>query len=737
MSANNGENAAVSGVVGNEEIPAFADAYPLPPLPNRMPISLPPGFRVQEYRIDSVIGRDAFSVSYKAVDQNLNVPVTLKEYMPQALAFRVASGNVMASATRHVKPFIEGLNKFLSEGRTLAAFHHPSIVHVMRLIETYGTAYMVLEYEESRPLTEWWPEHRSMGETGLVLHLQPLVDGLAAVHAAGFLHRDIKPENIQVRAKDGRLMLTGFNSAGKVVEADGQPGVAVTPGYSPIEQYTRRAQGPWTDLYALAATLYWVISGSTPADARLRRSDPRVLVPATEAGRGRFGTAFLGALDRALQLDAAQRPRSVDEFRRELFADHSSSIVLQEVLTRRDELGAASRRPRFLSPRDWPLPLKMTLAMVATALLPMLITAGYNMHGTKATVTAAELRYVEQMAHSAAGRVGQLIGDSRHFARALGTDRDFATFLANPDNAGKSAIRAKLERLTAANPDVHLIMLMDAAGVAVVSSDPAVMGRNFAFRQYFKEAISGRSFASGLVVGAVAGAAGMFYAEPVRQGESVIGAIVLRIKASSFATILSEVRNDRTLTPFLVDADGVMIYHPREELLYRSLVPLAEEKLTAIRADQRFRRDNIESLNMPELAKAMIGTRANSHVSYQSSITKQAEIAGIAPVPGHDWVVGVTESRMEFEEPLKRLYVPLLWSVLLIGMLFTGLALAFARTIVRPVRDLTDAVRALEKGDFDRATLPPGTRDELGQLTRTFNLMINVLRQRERDQHRP
>ncbi|MFN0302275.1 MAG: protein kinase domain-containing protein, partial [Burkholderiales bacterium] len=615
---------------------------------------------------------------------------------------------------------------------------HSSIVRVARFFEAHHTAYMVLDYVQGAPFKMWWPEHQSIGEKELVELLHPLLDGLAAVHAAGFLHRDIKPDNIQVRTEDGRLVLLDFGSAGKAVALADESAVVVTPGYAPIEQYGLGEQGPWTDLYALAATLHWALTGRRPPDAEIRASDPHALIPAAQAGNGRFGAAFLAAIDWALQPDPASRPRSVAEFRRALFADHSASLGLQEVLTQGDakDPGLRARSRRVFRPRDWPLALKLTLAMLATALLPMLITAGYNLRGSLDAVSAGELRYVEQMAHSTAGRVGQLIGDSRHFARSLGTDDDFAVFLAAPTEDGKSEMRSKLERLTQANPDVQLIILMDAAGVAIVSSDPAVMGRNFAFRQYFKEAIAGRSFASGLVVGAVAGAAGMFYSEPVRKDDEIIGAIVLRIRASSFSSILDAARHDSTLTPFLVDGDGVVIHHPRKDLLYQSLMPLPAATLAEIRADQRFRRDNIETLNMPELAQAMVGARENGHVSYRSNITKQAEIAGFAPVPGHNWVVGVTESRAAFEEPLNSLYAHLMWSVVLVGLLFTGLALAFARTIVRPIRRLTEAVHALEKGDFERANVPPGSRDELGQLTRTFNVMIDVLRERERERRR-
>ncbi|MFM9887440.1 MAG: protein kinase domain-containing protein [Burkholderiales bacterium] len=711
---------------------------PLATLPKRTPLTLPAGFRLHEYRIDRVLGQGGFGVTYLATDVNLNAPVAIKEYMPEEIAFRTADSSVMPNATRHRDRYQQGLESFLVEAQTLATFRHSSIVRVARFFEAHHTAYMVLDYVEGAPFKKWWPEHQSIGEKELVELLHPLLDGLAAVHAAGFLHRDIKPDNIQVRTEDGRLVLLDFGSAGKAVALADESSVVVTPGYAPIEQYGLGEQGPWTDLYALAATLHWAITGRRPADAEIRATDPLALVPAAQAGSGRFGAAFLAAIDWALQSDPASRPRTVAEFRRALFADHSASLGLQEVLKQGDapKQGGLARMRRAFSPGDWPLALKLTLAMLATALLPMLITAGYNLRGSLDAVSAGELRYVEQMAHSTAGRVGQLIADSRHFARSLGTDDDFAVFLAEPTDDGKSVMRAKLERLTQANPDVQLIILMDAAGVAIVSSDPAVMGRNFAFRQYFKEAIAGRSFASGLVVGAVAGAAGMFYAEPVRKDDAIIGAIVLRIRASSFSSILDEARTDSTLTPFLLDGDGVMIHHPRKELLYQSLMPLPASTLAEIRADQRFRRDNIESLDMPELARAMVGTRENGHVSYRSNITKQPEIAGFAPVPGHNWVVGITESRAAFEEPLNTLYTHLMWSVVLIGLLFTGLALAFSRTIVRPIRRLTEAVHALEKGDFDRANVPPGSRDELGQLTRTFNVMIGVLRERERERER-
>lgn len=726
-------------------------AGPKPVLPAQAPVALANGFRLHEYRIDGVLGQGGFGITYLATDVNLHSRVAIKEYLPEEIAFRSSDASVSPNASRHRDRYQRGLESFLREARTLASFRHPAIVRVARFFEAHRTAYMVLEYEKGAPLRTWWPQHAEIGEKGLVELLMPLFDGLAVVHAAGVLHRDIKPDNIQVRAADGRLVLLDFGSSGQALAVTDQAAVVVTPGYAPPEQYGAGTQGPWTDLYALAATLYWCVAGRKPPDAEARQADPRAYVRAVEAGRGRYGAAFLEAIDWALALDPAKRPHDIVEFRRALFTDHVAALGLQEALQSHDTVIAgaeeAAETPRrrrvrlatgaLLSPAAWPLALKMTLAMLATALLPMALTAAYNLRVSQRMVTDAELRFVEQMAHSTAGRIAQFIGDSRHLARALGTDMDFVLFLARPDDQTRSVMREKISRFVKANPDVQLAMLMDANGSALVSSDPQVEGRNFAFRRYFQEAMAGRPFMTGLTVGAVAGASGLFYAEPVAGDDGrVFGAVVLRIRGSSVAAILDEVSHDSTLTPFLIDGDGVLIHHPREDLLYKSLLPLAPAKLAEIKADQRFRRDTIDSLNQPALAQAMVGAKHKGHVSYFSHLTNQAEIAGYAPVAGHDWVVGVTESRARFEQPVDALYRNLLWSVLLVGLLFAALALRFARGIVRPIQDLTRAANALKSGDFNNATVPVQRRDEVGQLARTFNVMIDVLRQRERERDR-
>jgi HAMP domain-containing protein len=588
---------------------------------------------------------------------------------------------------------------------------------------------------------------------GLVELLLPLLDGLAVVHAGGFLHRDIKPDNIQVR-DDGTLVLLDFGSAGQTVAAVDPGAVVVTPGYAPIEQYGLGEQGPWTDLYALSATLYWAVAGKKPPDVESRMADPQSFVPAAEVGRGRFGTAFLEAIDWGLKINPEERPSDVAQFRRAICADHLASVNLQDALRVGDtviegeehlpiHVRLITRVRRFLQtlvhPTQWPLAAKMALAMLCTALLPMLVVGAYNLRVSQMAIASGESRYVEQLAASTAGRVSQFITDNRHLARSLGSDADFPAVLLRPDAAaqGPAVLGDKLGRIVQANPDIQRITLVDAAGHAIASSEADMTGRSYAGEHYFQEALQGRSTTTSLILGNLGSAASMVLAEPVSAADGkVLGALVLRIRGSSIAAIVDEVRNDSALTPFLIDRDGVILHHLQEELIYRSLLPLPGSVQAALRADQRFHRDQVESLGETELGRAMVGAQGTGHVAYRSVVNQREEIAGFAPVAAHQWVVGVSESRTDFEAPLTRLVQQLLWSGAIVGLLFTVLALHFARGIVRPVRALTNAADALKAGDYDAASVKVERRDELGQLARTFNVMIDVLRQRERERDR-
>ena len=281
-------------------------------------LALPAGYAINEYRIDRVLGCGGFGITYLAHDTHLDCPVAIKEYLPRELAGRDAERSVRPHSGASAKSFEWGLARFLLESRALASFHHPGIVRVLRYFRANETAYMVMEYESGEPLDQWLAGHPALDSAMLLRIVRPLLDGLETIHNTGFLHRDIKPRNIYIRA-DGSPVLLDFGSARRLGLA-GQEHLltaVVTPGFAPAEQYQPDGkQGPWTDLYALAGVMYWLVTGQLPTESLARlREDP---MPAASAiGKPEvFGKAMLRAIDWALTPDENQRPLRVADFRR-------------------------------------------------------------------------------------------------------------------------------------------------------------------------------------------------------------------------------------------------------------------------------------------------------------------------------------------------------------------------------------------------------------------------------------
>jgi serine/threonine protein kinase len=285
-----------------------------------MPISphaLPAGCGVLEYRVERLLGVGGFGLTYLATDANLNLRVALKEYLPGDIALRGADQSITPTSSETADDFNWGKRRFLDESRTLASFRHPNIVRVMRFFEANGTAYMVMEYVEGDALPDWLKARRPLPEAQIAALAAALLDGLEVVHSAGYMHRDIKPGNIYIRS-DGSPVLLDFGSARQKSE---ELTAIVTPGYAPFEQYhTQGKQGPWSDVYALAGVLYWMVTGNRPLDSAARVREDN-LPPAVQAGdRQRYRPEFLAAIDWGLAPHEDHRPQNVAQWREALFA---------------------------------------------------------------------------------------------------------------------------------------------------------------------------------------------------------------------------------------------------------------------------------------------------------------------------------------------------------------------------------------------------------------------------------
>jgi len=286
--------------------------------------ALPLETSLLEYRLEGVLGAGGFGITYLALDTHLEKQVAIKEYLPTDLAMRALDGSVVPVATEHEHDYAWGLERFIQEARTLARFSHPHIVRVIRYFEANGTGYMVMDYEKGESLNQLLRHSAPPDEPRLRAILMPLLDGLQAVHEAGFLHRDIKPSNIFLREAGGPVLLDFGAARAAVGGATRSMTAVLTPGYAPLEQYASNArQGPWSDLYALAGVLYRAIVGESPPDAVSRLKDDRV--PQSLAGATpRMSAPFVRAVGWALAVDEKRRPQSVPEWRRALLGEETA-----------------------------------------------------------------------------------------------------------------------------------------------------------------------------------------------------------------------------------------------------------------------------------------------------------------------------------------------------------------------------------------------------------------------------
>ncbi|MDH4062135.1 MAG: protein kinase [Aquincola sp.] len=280
--------------------------------------ALPVGQRLGEFEIRAVIGVGGFGIVYHAFDHALERDVAIKEYMPGALAARSATLHVSVLSQGHAETFALGLKSFVNEARLLARFDHPSLVKVHRFWEANGTAYMVMPLYRGRTLKALRQGmSESPSEPWLRRLLEPMLGALETLHAQEVFHRDIAPDNILV-GDDGRPVLLDFGAARRVISDRSQTLTAILkPSYAPIEQYaeaTGLRQGPWTDLYALGATLHFVVTGQAPqpATARALGTDHHLLA---SQPRRAMSTGFLQIVDWMMAPRPEHRPQNVAALR--------------------------------------------------------------------------------------------------------------------------------------------------------------------------------------------------------------------------------------------------------------------------------------------------------------------------------------------------------------------------------------------------------------------------------------
>ena len=283
--------------------------------------ALSPGYEILWYTIDRVLGQGGFGITYLAHDRNLDRAIAIKEYLPTSFAYRHQDFSVKPMTGDHRENFAWGLGSFLNEAQTLARFNHPNIVRVHSVFEENNTAYMVMEYEHGQSLAECYKARKGLDQSFFKNVFFPIIDGLKDIHKFDFIHRDIKPANIYIR-KDGTPVLIDFGSARQTTQQKtSEMTTLVSQGYTPLEQYSANYgdQGPWTDIYAMAATIYEGVVGKRPDEslsrsACLMRSKPDPLEQLDARVYPGFDQNFLNAVIAGLKLEPEGRPQSLEDW---------------------------------------------------------------------------------------------------------------------------------------------------------------------------------------------------------------------------------------------------------------------------------------------------------------------------------------------------------------------------------------------------------------------------------------
>jgi serine/threonine protein kinase len=316
------------------------------------PSILAPGTKVDQYVVSGLLGRGGFGITYLVHDEALQKDFALKEFFPEDLVVRDGTGIRFTAKPHSESDYRWGLKKFYDEARLLAQFSHANIVSVRRVFEQNNTAYMLLDFVRGSTLEKWLLGLDSPAtQEELDLIATPLLSALELVHANRAWHLDISPDNVMIRASDGAPILLDFGASRFEIKQHSQlvSALIFKSGYSAPEQYTSNADryGPWTDIYAFAATLYRAISNTRPIEATSRQLTDE-LRPAAVVGKGRYRDRFLKAIDWGLKLPPQDRPQSIREWRKDLLQGGGAPVPMAKTRVLSD-------RTRVLEDPD-PLP---------------------------------------------------------------------------------------------------------------------------------------------------------------------------------------------------------------------------------------------------------------------------------------------------------------------------------------------------------------------------------------------
>ncbi|MBL3588260.1 MAG: serine/threonine protein kinase [gamma proteobacterium endosymbiont of Lamellibrachia anaximandri] len=304
--------------------------------------SLPSGTVLDCYVIMKLVASGGFSLIYLAEDEDTQDEVIIKEFLPKKLAKRGEGLQVEVINPKQIDNLSRSRRLFYQEAKVLASLRHPNIVQVRGFFLANDTGYLVMDHERGKNLASYIKKRSGGLSTRFMLTVfPPILDALDLIHSRNLLHLDIKPSNIHLRT-GGNPLLLDFGAVYQVEESGGgRSGRVVTSGFSPVEQYYQSGDvGPWSDVYAIGASMRACLDGKSPPSAIERHADDK-LKPATRVYRRRYPAYLLEAIDWAMAVNQTERPQNAGE----LLTALQSKSKLKESL---DDTGSDLSRRSFI-----------------------------------------------------------------------------------------------------------------------------------------------------------------------------------------------------------------------------------------------------------------------------------------------------------------------------------------------------------------------------------------------------
>ena len=285
-----------------------------------MTFTLHPGDNLQggKYRIEKVLGQGGFGITYLAIQGGLERMVAIKEFFMREACCRACDSRGVTLGTEGNRETVDRYRqKFLKEARSIAQLNHPHIVRIIDVFEENGTAYYVMEYVAGGSLSDRVGRQGALSESEATRYIRQVADALTYIHTQRMTHLDVKPANIMLTDKD-EVVLIDFGLAKQYDSATGHQTsstpVGISEGYAPLEQYMQGGVGefsPETDIYALGATYYKLLTGQTPPSASSVNEDGLPLEPLKSRG---VTPQVITAITHAMEGRRRDRPKTVAEF---------------------------------------------------------------------------------------------------------------------------------------------------------------------------------------------------------------------------------------------------------------------------------------------------------------------------------------------------------------------------------------------------------------------------------------